>query len=99
MPIEIALVSVARAVVEVAGWFLLGQGVMYLIAGSGRERNAVYRLFRLLTGPVVAATRAVLPRLILDRHVPLVAFFSLFWIWIALQFLKRHLCVLHQLSC
>jgi len=99
MPIEIALVSIARALVEVAGWFLLGQGVLYLLAGSSREQNPIYRLFRFLTGPVVRLTRAVTPGVIVDRHVPVVAFFLLFWTWVALQVLKRYLCALHGLSC
>jgi hypothetical protein len=99
MPIDILLVSVARALVEVAGWFLLGQGVLYLLAGSRREDNGVYRLFRLLASPVVRVMRALLPRVILDRHVPVVAFFVLFWIWVGLQLVKRHLCGVHQLTC
>jgi ABC-type nitrate/sulfonate/bicarbonate transport system permease component len=48
---------------------------------------------------VVRATRALTPKVIVDRHVPVVAFFVLFWIWIALQVLKRHLCALHGLAC
>jgi hypothetical protein len=99
MPVEITLVSVVRALVEVAGWCLLGQGVLYVLAGASRERNPVYRLFRLITGPVVRATRALTPKVIVDRHVPVVAFFILFWVWIALQVLKRHLCALNGLAC
>jgi hypothetical protein len=99
MPIEIVLISIARAVVEVAGWFLLGQGVLYLLAGRSRESNAIYRLFRFLASPVVRLTRAVTPRVIVDRHVPIVAFFLLFWTWVLLQVLKRHLCSIHGLSC
>jgi len=28
-----------------------------------------------------------------------VAFFILFWVWIALALAKRHLCALHQIAC
>jgi hypothetical protein len=72
---------------------------LYVLAGARRDQNPVYRLFCLLTGPVVRATRALTPKVIVDRHVPVVAFFLLFWIWIALQVLKRHLCALHGLTC
>ena len=99
MPIEIELVSMARALVEVAGWFLLGQGVLYLLAGRSRESNPIYRLFRFLTSPVVQLTRALTPGVIVDRHIPIVAFFLLFWTWVLLQLLKRHLCGVHGLSC
>jgi hypothetical protein len=41
----------------------------------------------------------VTPRQVIDRHVPVVAFFLLLWLWVALALLKRHLCGLHQLAC
>jgi hypothetical protein len=99
MPVEIVVLSVARALVEVAGWFMLGQAVLYLLAGPGRERNPVYRLFHLLTSPVIRITRAITPSVVMDRHIPFVAFFLLFWTWIGLQLLKRHLCTMHALAC
>jgi hypothetical protein len=99
MPIEIVAVSVLRALVEVAGWFLMGQGLLYVLAGKGRDANPVYRLFRLLTSPVVRIARALTPAVVVDRHIPLVAFVLLFWTWIGLQVLKRHLCGAHALAC
>ena len=99
MPIELLLVSVLRALVEVAGLFLLGQGVLYLLAGRTRDRNAVYRMFQFLTRPVIRATRAITPRVVVDRHIPVLAFFLLFWLWIVLQIVKLRLCAAHQLVC
>jgi hypothetical protein len=99
MPVEIVALSVTRALVEVAGWFMLGQGVLHLLAGPARERNPVYRLFRLLTSPVIKITRAITPAVVMDRHIPFVAFFLLFWTWIGLQLLKRHFCTMHALAC
>lgn len=99
MPLDLTLVVILRALVEIAGYFLLGQGALYVFAGTRRDRNPIYKLFQLLTSPVVRLTRAITPRAILDRHVPLVAFFTLFWLWIALGLVKRHLCTLHQIAC
>ena len=99
MPPELLLVVVLRALVEVAGWFLVGQGVLYLLAGANRERNPIYRLFQLLTSPLVRLTRAIAPKAIIDRHIPFVAFFLLFWLWVGLALVKRHLCAVHQLAC
>jgi uncharacterized protein YggT (Ycf19 family) len=99
VPIELFLLSVLRALIEVAGWFLIGRGVLYVLAGGRRERNPVYKLFQLLTGPVIKLTRAITPRVVMDRHVPFVALVLLFWIWVALGLVKRHLCALHQLAC
>ena len=99
MPIELLLLRALRALVEVAGCFLLGQGLLYLLAGKRRDRNPVYQLFQLLTSPVVKLTRAITPRQIIDRHVPVVGFFILLWIWIGLALVKRHFCTLHQIAC
>jgi hypothetical protein len=99
VPVELLLVSVLRALVEVAGMFLIGQGVLYVLAGSRRDRNVVYLFFRLVTSPVIRLTRWITPRVVLDGHIPFVAFTVLFWLWIALAVAKRHLCQLHQLAC
>lgn len=99
MPFDILLVSILRALVEVAGFTLLGQGVLAVLAGKYREDNIFYRVLRIVTSPVVRAVRFITPRVILDAHVPVLAFFLLFWLWIVLAFAKRHLCGLHGLSC
>ena len=66
--IDLLLVSVLRALVEVAGFFLLGQGLLYVLAGSSREKNAVYQLFRVITNPVVKAVRFITPKQVVDKH-------------------------------
>ncbi|MDP1645582.1 MAG: hypothetical protein Q8K35_05500 [Thiobacillus sp.] len=99
MPLDILLVSILRTLVEVAGFALLGQGLLALLAGKYREDNVFYRVLRIVTRPVVRAVRFIAPRFILDAHVPILTFFLLFWLWIMLAFLKRHLCGLHGLAC
>ena len=92
MAAALFMVSVLRALVEVAGLLLLGQGVLFLLAGPRREDNAVYRMLAIATRPVLRLVRRVTPRAIVDRHLPLVAFFLLLWLWIALAAVKRALC-------
>lgn len=99
MPIDLFAVSVLRALVEVAGFALLGQGVLALLAGKHRFNNVFYKILQTITQPVVKTVRFITPRFILDAHVPLVSFFLLFWLWIALAFAKKHLCGLHGLAC
>jgi len=62
MPTELLLLTIARALVEVAGCFMLGQGLLYVLAGSRRNDNFVYQLFALLTRPVMKVTRVITPR-------------------------------------
>lgn len=96
---QLLLVTIVRTLAEVAGWALLGQGLLGLLAGKGRQGNLVYQVFEIVTSPVIKAVRAITPRFILDTHIPYVAFFLLLWVWIAMGFLKRNLCVANQLAC
>lgn len=96
---EILITSIARALVEVALLALLGQGLLAVLAGSKRATNPIYQLFQVVTRPVLQLMRLITPHLIMDKHLPFVAFFLLFWLWIALAVLKRHYCVLQGLAC
>jgi len=99
MPFDLLIVSILRGLVEVAGLSLLGQGAVALLSGKYREQNIFFKLFQIVTKPVIRATRFITPRVIIDAHVPFLAFFILFWLWIALALAKRHLCGLHGLAC
>ena len=99
MPLDILLVLILRTLVEVAGFALLGQGVLALLAGKYREDNIFYRTLRIVASPAVRAVRFATTRFILDAHVPFLTFFLLFWLWVSLAIVKRHLCGLHGLAC
>jgi hypothetical protein len=96
--LDLFIVSVLRALVEVALLGLIGQGVLALLAGGRRHNNFVYRLFLVITGPVIKVCRWVTPKIIIDKHLPFVAFFLLFWLWIVLAWVKRELCVMSGLT-
>jgi hypothetical protein len=98
-PIEITVLSALRAVVEVALLALLGQGVLALLAGSGRDSNIVYKLFKTVTAPVLVAVRFITPKVVIDKHLPFVAFFVMFWLWILLAWVKQRLCAIDGLAC
>lgn len=99
MPAELFIVTALRALVEVAGCFMLGQGILYVLAGRKRSDNFVYQLFSILTRPVFRATRAITPRLVRDEHIPYAAFLLLLWLWIGLGIAKRYICVSQGLAC
>jgi hypothetical protein len=82
------IIVILKALTEVAGVALLGQGVLWVIAGSGREQNAIYGLFRTLTMPVTKAARWLTPRVVLDQHIGLVAFFLVLVLWLGLTAVK-----------
>lgn len=87
--IEFFIVSALRAIVEVAMLSLLGQGIVALLAGARRATNPIYRVFQIVTQPVLRLVRLVTPKAIIDKHLPFVAFFLLFWLWIFLAYVKR----------
>ena len=96
---ELLALSILRALVEVALLTLLGQGLLALLAGGRRDTNPIYMLFRVVTRPVLRIVRFITPKLILDRHLPVVAFFVLFWVWILLAYAKRVICQAEGLVC
>ena len=94
---DLFVVSILRALVEVALLSLLGQGAVALLSGARRANNPIYRLFQIVTRPVVSMTRWLTPKVIVDRHLPFVAFFLSFWLWIVLAYVKRVLGEMHGL--
>src|SRR5258706_10603167 len=82
------VIVILKALTEVAGVAFLGQGVLWVLTGVKRDKNFVYNLFKTLTSPVTRVTRAITPRVIIDAHIGLVAFFLLMVIWLALTVLK-----------
>lgn len=82
------VIVILKALTEVAGIAFLGQGVLWVLAGAKRDQNAVYNLFKTLTSPVTRATRAITPRIVIDAHIGLVAFFLLVVAWVALTAFK-----------
>ncbi|OGS94628.1 MAG: hypothetical protein A3K04_12930, partial [Gallionellales bacterium RBG_16_56_9] len=70
---EIFIISILRALTEVAMLTLLGQGLLALLAGSRRATNPIYQLFQTITRPALRITRYITPRAIIDKHLPFVA--------------------------
>lgn len=82
------LVTILKALTEIAGLSLLGQGVLYVFAGASRERNFVYLMFKTVTAPVFKLTRLITPRFILDRHIWLLTPLLVVVLWTILTYFK-----------
>ena len=81
---------ILKGLAEMLLLVMLGQGILYVLAGSGRHQNLVYRMFAAVTAPIMKAARFVTPRFIVDGHIGLVAFFLLALLWVAALALKVH---------
>ncbi|HSV35107.1 MAG TPA: hypothetical protein VLI46_06100 [Ramlibacter sp.] len=89
----LTLVSVVKLLAEIALLALAGQGVLAILAGAKREQNIFYQLLQVMTRPFIAGARFITPKVVLDRHVPLVAFLLLFFVWLAATITKISICV------
>jgi hypothetical protein len=96
---ELFIVSALTALIEIAAMALLAQGLIGLLSGKAKQENFVYRLFQVVTAPIIKITRSITPGIITDRHIGLVSFFILFWLWIALIFAKAYVCNAKNLAC
>ena len=86
-------VVVLKALLEVAGLALLGQGVLYLLAGGNREQNFFYRLLKLIGSPAVKVARFITPRrMVPDSYITVAAFFLVAGLWLAVSLVKIELC-------
>jgi hypothetical protein len=99
MPIDLFIVIVLRAVIQVAGMMLLGRGALWLFGPHARKGNFVYDMLTAGTMPFIKAARKLSPRFVPDAHIPWIAFFLLFWIYVGLGVAKLSLCAAHGLDC
>lgn len=84
-------VIILKALVEVALFAFMGQGILYVLAGASRDRNVVYGILKTLTSPITKFTRLVSPRFVVDQHIGLLAFFLLAVVWAGLTLAKINL--------
>ncbi|MDO9406026.1 MAG: hypothetical protein Q7T87_18520 [Polaromonas sp.] len=89
----LTLVTTVKLLAEIALLALVGQGVVGLLSGAGRERNPFYRVLQLVGRPWVRVARKLSPPVVMDRHLPLVAFFLLLMVWGAATFAKVSICL------
>ena len=89
----LTLVSVLKLLAEIALLALAGQWLLGLLAGAKREQNVFYQLLRVVTRPVVAGARYITPKIVIDRHLPAVAFLVLLFVWLGATVAKINICM------
>ncbi|MEY2618957.1 MAG: hypothetical protein RL522_1959 [Pseudomonadota bacterium] len=89
----LAALAIVKLIAEIALLSLMGRWVLGLIAGHRREQNLFYQILDMAVRPFVRSARWVSPRVVLDRHVPLVAFFLLSFAWLVVTVWRIQICV------
>lgn len=90
--------NIIQLVIYIALLALLGQGVLFLLAGAKRHNNFFYQLLQLVSKPFTVPVRKLTPARVADRHVPIVTFFLLLILYAVVTFEKISLCVASNMA-
>jgi len=95
------LLVIVHTLILVAALALLGQGLVGIFNWRRRHENFVYQVFSIVTRPVVAVVRRITPRVVIDEHVPLVAFLLLVFGYFGIGLWHRDVCLgnVNQAGC
>jgi uncharacterized membrane protein len=93
----LTFLNLLQVVLYVALLALMGQGVLYVLAGAKRETNLFYTLLRVISKPFTVPVRKITPRQVADHHVPIVTFFLLLIVYAIVTFERADLCVTSNL--
>lgn len=93
----LTFLNIVQLVLYIALLALVGQGILYMLAGAKRETNFFYGLLKVLTRPFTATMRKLTPAKVADEHVPLVTFLVMLLAYAVVTFEKISLCVGSQM--
>ena len=86
-------VSILKLIAEIALMALFGQWILGLLAGAKRQTNLFWQILEIMGRPFVAVARAISPKVVLERHHPLVAFCLVLVTWVLVTIGKVQHCV------
>jgi len=89
--------NLAQLVLYIALLALVGQGILYVLAGARRDTNFFYKLLQVLSKPFTLPVRKITPRQVGDSQVPVVTFFLLVVLYAVVTFERADLCVSSQM--
>jgi uncharacterized membrane protein len=89
----LGFLNLAQLVLYIALLSLLGQGVLYLLAGARRDGNLFYRVLQGVARPFTGLVRRLTPRRVSDAQVPVVTFLLLLVLYAVVTFERINLCL------
>ena len=78
------ILKIFKALVEVAGLAMIGQGIVAIFSGNSRDQNFIFVILKIVASPVTKFARLISPRFVPDRHIAFVAFGLILWAWVAI---------------
>lgn len=85
--------NIAQLLLYIGGLGLAGQGLLFLLAGQGKENNLFYQLICMVNKPWVLLARFISPKQIVDSQIPFVAFCIVGILYIAVTLAKIEYCL------
>jgi hypothetical protein len=82
-------ISALRSIIEMLGLCLLGQALLYVLAGRNRDRNPIYQFFALITRRPQQLVRQLIPAKTSGWVIGSISFLILFILWITLAWLRK----------
>ncbi len=89
----LTVLNVVQLVLYIALLALIGQGILYVLAGAKRDSNFFYKLLQVLSKPFTLPVRKITPKQVSDAQVPLVTFLLLSILYVVVTFEKADLCI------
>jgi hypothetical protein len=89
----LTFLSLVQLILYIPLLALLGQGLLYVLAGPKRDSNFFYRLLQLLSKPFTLVVRRLTPAKVTDQHVPFVTFFVVLVVYFIVTLERINLCV------
>lgn len=89
----LTVITACKMIAEIALLALCGQWLLGFLSGASRNGNPFYAFLLLLGHPWLVMARWISPRVVLDRHLPLVAFFILLLVWGLASLAKVSICL------
>lgn len=87
------ILNIVQLVVYIGLLALLGQGLLYLLAGHKRDGNLFYQFFQILNKPWWTLAGWISPARVAPRHHGFVAFFVLSVVYLAVTLAKIEHCI------
>jgi hypothetical protein len=82
-----------KLLAEIALLAMAGQWILGRLAGEGKSTNPFYRVLQLVGKPWMLSARWLSPRVVLDRHLPLMAALLAVLIWLVATAGKVSICL------
>jgi hypothetical protein len=81
-----------KLLAEIAGYSLIGLGILHVLSGVNRERNIFYQALKTIAFPAIKLTRWITPRFIPDHRIGWLAFGLVLGVWLAASLYYGNLC-------